>query len=206
MRKYAYLAGAVIFILCLYFLGMFSHPTEISISDVEKYEGKMVVVQGMVVAKECSEKSEVLTIKDGNYSTKVFIYGSTGAFYGDRVEVSGKVERYDGQIEISADYVKISEKWDGEGMPLWDLSENFMEYAGTNVNVTGYINGIHGDYFYLTDFDRKYKIKVFYPEKTSLNVENYEHVYVKAMFKYDPEKLCMYMEIKEEEHGVTKID
>jgi hypothetical protein len=205
MKRYAYFAGAVICILLLYFLGAISHPSEVNISDVKKYEGKKVVVGGMLVKKECGEKSEVLTIKDGNYSAKVFVYGSTDAGYGDKIKVSGEVRRYGGEIEIFADKVEICERWDGESMPLWQLSENFVRYVGTNVNVTGYINGIYKDYFYLTDFEQEYKIKVFYPKNFGPGIEDYDHVYVKALFDYNPKKMCMYMEIKGDEHGVTKM-
>ncbi|MEA2054412.1 MAG: hypothetical protein U9O96_04765 [Candidatus Thermoplasmatota archaeon] len=205
MKKYMYFAGAVICILFLYFLGVMSHPSEINISDAEKHEGEKVVVKGTVIKKECNEKFEVVTIKDGNCSIKIFVYGSTDTGYGDKVKVSGKVERYDGEIEIFADHIKICERWDRRNIPLWELSENFMEYIGTNVNVTGYVYGIYADYFYLTDFEREYKIKVFYPKNFSLGVENHEHVHVKALFEYNPKKLCMYMEINGNEHGVAKM-
>ncbi len=206
MKRYIYLAGAVTCILFLYFLGVIAHPADISISEVEKYEGKKVTVEGTVTEKYCSKNSETLTIKDDNYSTNVFIRGSTDVQYGDRIKVTGKVERYGNQIEIYADSVKMVKKWDGGSIPLRELSENFMSYIGTNVNVTGYVDGIHKSYFYLTDSGEEHKIKVYYPGNFSMDIDDYEHVYVRAMFKYDPEKMCMYLQISEKNHGVTRID
>jgi len=206
MKKYAYLAGSIACILFLYFLSAISHPPEISISDLEKYEGKRVVVEGMVVDKEFNDKSEIITLKDGNHSARIFIRGSTEASYGDIVKVTGRVGRYGNQLEIFSESVEIREKWDERSMPLWELSENFEKYLGTNVNVTGYVNGVHTRYFYLTDFEREYRIKVFYPENFSMEIENYEHIYVKALFKYDSKNMCMYLEIKEKEHGIGKVD
>lgn len=206
MRRYLYLAGAVLCILFLYFLSVISHPYEIDISDVDNYEGKVVTVEGIVAGKECGDTFEMLTIRDGNHSAQVFVYGSTGVQYGDRLRVTGKVERYGGRMEIHAKTIEVVEKWDGESMPLWELSENFMDYVGTNVNVTGYIYGLHGGYFYLTDFDREYRIKVYHPENFSVRAGDHEHVSVRATFRYDSESMCMYLEINGKNHGVSRID
>jgi len=197
MKKYAYLAGSIACILFLYFLSTLSHPPEISISDLEKYEGKRVVVKGMVVDKEFNEKSEIITLKDGNHSARIFVRSSTETSYGDI---------YGSQLEIFSESIEICEKWDEKSMPLWELSENFEKYVGTNVNVTGYVDGVHSRYFYLTDFEREYRIKVFYPENFSTEIENYEHIYVKALFKYNSKNMCMYLEIKEKEHGIGRTD
>jgi len=206
MKKYAYLAGSIACILFLYFLSAISHLPEISISDLEKYEGKRVIVEGMVVDKEFNKKSEIVTLKDGNHSARIFVHGSTEASYGDIIKVTGRVEKYGSQLEIFSESIEICKKWDKKSMPLWELSENFEKYIGINVNVTGYVDGVHSKYFYLTDFGREYKIKVFYPENLSREIENYEHVYVRAFFNYDPKNMCMYLEIKEDEHGVGRID
>ena len=206
MRRYIYLAGAVSCILFLYLLSVISHPYEIDISELDEYEGEEVAVDGIVTDKECGDNHEILTIRNGNHSANIFLYGSSSTDYGDRIRATGIVERYEGRMEIRAKSVSIVEKWNGGSMPLWELSENFMDYIGTNVNVTGYIDGIHKRYFYLTNSERQYRIRVFYDENFTIQVEDHQHVYVRGMFRYDGEKMCMYMEMSEKYHGVEVID
>jgi hypothetical protein len=206
MKKYAYLAGSIACIFFLYFLGAISHPDEIHLSELEKYEGKSVVVKGMVVYREIKGRSELIKIRDGNYSADVFNYGFTSISYGDIIEVKGRVQRYHGKMEIVADSIKLVEKWDVKSIPLWELSENFERYLGTNVNVTGYVDGVYSSYFYLVDASREYRIKVVYAGNFSGEIKNHEHVYVKSMLEYDKNRMSMYLEMKENEHGIGIID
>jgi len=206
MKKYAYLAGAIACIMFLYFLSILSHPPEICLSDLEKYEGRRVIVEGMVVYKEVKGKAEIITIRDGNISAEIFNSGLTEISYGDIIEVTGKAERYHGKMEIFADVIKIKKKWDKDSIPLWELSENFDKYLGTNVNVTGYVDGVHSSYFYLTDAGREYRVKVFYSKNFSADIKNHEHVYVKAMLRYDEKNMRMYLEMEGSEHGIGMVD
>ncbi len=208
MRRYAYLLLSCFGILFLYFLAMLSQPTEISIDEIEHFEGKRVIVDGIVVKKISLEESESLIIQNGNSSLHIFSTFPSHTSYGDEVKVLGKVEKYKGQWEVIAEEIRIIKKWDTKSIPLWELAENAMKYNGRNVNVTGYVKKIYSKYLIITDEEGNYEIKVFYPSDYNISMlkKNYPHVCVKAFFQYDEKSFSFSLNIKNEEHGIEVLN
>jgi len=205
MKRYAYLAGACLSILFLYFLATLSEPIEIDINEIENFEGKRVIVKGIVIHKEEMQSSEVLLIKNGNNTLHIFSPFSSNTHYGDEIEVMGKVEKYKGQWEVIAEEIRTTKKWDEESIPLWELSEYAAEYNGRNVNVTGYVEKICSAYLIITDEKGDYKLKVFYPPDYNISVKKYAHVCIKAFFVYDETSFSFSLHIENEEHGIEAL-
>ena len=157
---------SVIGIACLYFLSTLSQPALIELKDVSKYEGKSVIVEGIVTEHRLTNYgSQIITIENDNTSTIVFVEGETNIEYGDKIQVTGKVQKYKGDWEIvvdNIDFVKVIQKWQNITIPLWQLSASPEKYEGLNVNVTGYIDTIYDTYLYLTDSEGNYSIVVFH--------------------------------------------
>jgi len=208
MKRYVYLLLSCFGILFLYFLAMASQPVEVSIDEIEHFEGKRVIVNGTVVKKISLGESESLIIRNGNSSLRIFSTFSSHASYGDEIKVLGKVEKYKGQWEVIAEEIMIIKKWDAKSIPLWELAENAMKYNGRNVNVTGYVEKIYSTYLVITDEERNYEIKVFYPRDYNLSIlkKDYPHVCVKAFFQYDEKSFSFSLNINNEEHGIEVLN
>ena len=208
MKRYVYLLLSCFGILFLYFLAMASQPVEVSIDEIEHFEGKRVIVNGTVVKKISLGESESLIIRNGNSSLRIFSTFSSHASYGDEIKVLGKVEKYKGQWEVIAEEIRIIKKWGDKSIPLWELAENAMKYNGRNVNVTGYVEKIYSTYLVITDEERNYEIKVFYPRDYNLSIlkKDYPHVCVKAFFQYDEKSFSFSLNINNEEHGIEVLN
>ncbi|RLF48062.1 MAG: hypothetical protein DRN29_00755 [Thermoplasmata archaeon] len=199
MRK-IYPLLAVIGIIFLYFISIFSEPTEIELKDLWKYEGKEVVVEGIVKNKA----GDVIEISDGNATGKIYCEGCDEIEYGDQIKARGKVGEYGEELIIYAEKVDILEKWKENAISLPYLAENYEKYVGMNVNVTGYIYSKYTGYFYLSDEYMDYKIRVYYNE--TIPFEKYERVCVKALFFYNPKNCNFYLKICQPFHGVECYD
>jgi len=207
MKRYAYLVGACVGILFLYFLATLSQPVVISIDEIAHFEGKRVIVRGILIDKSIVGESEILIIKNGSNILQIFSTFSSHTSYGDEIEVLGKVEKYKGQWEVIAEEIEVIKKWDKESIPLWELSEHAAEYDKRNVNVTGYVEKIYSAYFILTD-EKGYRIKVFYPYDYNISTikeKDYPHVYVKAFFQYDESSFSFSLNIESNEHGIKVL-
>lgn len=207
MKRYAFLSGACLGILFLYSLSMLSKPVEISIDEIENFEGKRVIIHGIVTDKIILENSEKLIIKNGNESVIIFSSFPSYTDYGDEIEVLGKVKKYRGEWEVIAEEIKIVGEWETKSIPLWELAENAMEYNGRNVNVTGYVEKIYSSYLILTD-EKGYRIKVFYPKNYDINIlkgKEYPYVCIKAFFQYDEKSFSFSLNIINDEHGIRVL-
>jgi len=153
-------------ILVLYFLLKLSQPAVISIYEIPKYEGKQVSIQGIVIEHHLTKySSQIIKIENNNSTTTVFIEGKVDVEFGDKIQVTGEAQKYEGDWEIvvnSINNVKIIEKWGNRSFPLWQIAENPTKYLGINISVSGYIDYISNSYFFLADFERKHSLLVFY--------------------------------------------
>lgn len=197
MRKLNFLI-AITGIIFLYFLSFFSHPYTPNLQDLWKYEGKEVIVRGVVK----NRMGELLEISDGKARAIIFFEDNENIEYGDEIDVRGKVGEYGDKLVVYAERIRVISKWNSSIISLPYLAENFEEFLGMNVNVTGYIYAMYSGYFYLTDEYSKYKIRVFCNE--SIPFEKYEKVWVKALFDYSPKTLSFYLKICQPCHGVGK--
>ena len=199
MRK-IYFLMAVAGIVSLYFVSFLYQPDRVTLSEIWKYSGKDVVVEGRVK----NVAGNLITISDGNCTA--FIYWENGGEveYGDYVEAVGRVGEYGENFAIYAREVKIIRKWDENVISLPYLAENYEKFLNENVNVSGYIYSKYTGYFYLTDEYMEYRIRVYCNQ--SIPFKKYERVVVKALMLYDPGNLSFYLKVCDDSHGVMKYD
>jgi len=205
--KYFSLIFSIAGILLLYFLSTLSQPTMIELYEIPEYEGKQVIVEGIVTEHHTtSYGSQIITIESDNATILVFAEGETNLEYGDTIQATGKVQKYKGDWEIVVDnerFIKIIQKWSNITFPLWQLAENPAKYDGLNVNVTGFIDTVYDTYFYLVDSEEEYSVIVFYNPSGQDALYPGQKVNVAARFIFDAEDLRYKLEISEDIHGVS---
>ena len=205
--KHFPLIFSTIGVILLYLLSTLSNPAIIELSELSKYEGKKITANGTVIDYYTTTyTSQIITIENNNTRAIVFLEGEASVEYGDIIEVTGKVQKYKGEWEIVVDdvhFIKILRKWNNISFPLWQLAENPERYEDLNVNVTGFIDLVYDNYFYLIDEDNTHSLLVFY---TSIG-QNFLHpgkkVSVAAKFYFDEEDLRYKLSIGEENHKIT---
>ena len=205
--KHYSLIFSVVGILVLYFLLRTSQSTMISINEISKYEGKQVTIEGTVLEHHLTKYgSQIIEIENDNATTTVFIEGKIELEFGDKIQATGEIQKYEGEWEVvvnSINMVKIIEKWKNSSFPLWQLAENPNKYLGLNVNVSGYIDYISNSYFYLSDFDRKYSLPVFYTLVENLTISPGLKISVYGQFLFDEENFRYKLELNQKIHRIN---
>lgn len=212
--KYFVIVLSVACILFLYFLSTLSQPIRIDLNEIPDYEGKQVIVEGVVNEHRITTYGgQIIEIKnlDSENSSKtiVFVEGETNVEYGDIIQAIGTVQKYKGEWEIVVNnerFVKILRKWSSITFPLWQLAEDPNKYVDTNVNVTGTIDRKYDAYFYLVDSEEQYTIAVYYDSSRFYNFSQGDTVYVGARFVYDAETMRFVLSAKEETHSISVIE
>ena len=212
--KYFIVILSVVCILFLYFLSTLSQPIVIYLHEVPNYEGKQVIVEGVVTEhRTTTYGGQIIEIKDINSENStniiIFVEGQTPVEYGDRIQATGKVQKYKGEWEVVVNnerFVEILQKWSDVTFPLWQLAENPERYVGANVNVTGFIDRMYGSYFYLVDSEEQYSVAVYYDSSRFYNFSQGDSAYVGARFIYDTETLRFVLEAKEKTHCIYVIE
>jgi len=205
--KYFSLLFSVIGIACLYFLSTLSQPALIELNDLPKYEDKNVIVEGIVTEyRSTNYGSQIIIIESENTSSTVFLEGESDIEYGDKIQVTGKVQKYNNDWEVVVDnvaFLRVIQKWQNISMPLWQLAISPTKYEGLNVNVTGYVDTIFDGYFYLSDSEGSYSIIVFY-NPSKYKVQSGQEVNVAAKFSFDKEKFRYNLDATDEMYGIHK--
>lgn len=205
--KYFSLIFSIAGIILLYFLSTLSQPIIIELYEIPEYEGKQVIVEGIVTEHHTtSYGSQIITIESDNATVIVFAEGETNVEYGDTIQVTGKVQKYKGDWEIVVDnerFIKIVQKWSNITFPLWQLAENPAKYDGLNVNVTGFVDMVYDAYFYLVDSEEEYSVIVFYNPSEQDALYPGQKVNVAARFIFDVEDLRYKLEISEDIHSIS---
>jgi len=205
--KYFSLLFAIVGISLLYVLSTLSQPIIIEIHEIPDYEGKQVIVEGKVIEYHTTTYgSQIITIKEDNATILIFVEGIVELEYGDKIQVTGTVQKYkdDWEIVINDErFILLLEKWQNVSFPLWQLAENPTKYDGLNVNVTGYVDVIYDSYFYLVDETEEHSLIVF------CNPSGYDVSYpgqkvnVAAQFAFDEEKFQYKLTLCEEIHHIS---
>ncbi|RQW79491.1 MAG: hypothetical protein EHM79_20635 [Geobacter sp.] len=209
--KYLIIIIAIVSLVLLYALSFFSQPTVISLATVSSYNGKQVVVTGVVTDyRTTTFGSQIITIIDNqdNGSSPLILYieGSLFVEYGDLVQATGTVQEYNSEWEIAVNNprsVTIVQKWRNISFPLWQLAQYPQRYENTNVNVQGIVEKTYKTYFFLTDPDGKYSV-VVYDSTSTTNFSKGDTVAVGARFVYEQENLRYVLKISEPTHFVHK--
>lgn len=204
--KYLSVIFSVAGITLLYFLSTLSQPVMIELCEIPEYEGKQVIVEGIVTEHHVtSYGSHIITLEDDNATTTVFVEEKTNVEYGDKIQATGKVQKYEGDWEIivgNVRFVTIVQKWQNITIPLWQLAENPTKYDGLNVNVTGFIDAVYDTYFYLVDTEEEHSIIVFYARSGDNVFYPGQKVNVAATFTFDLEDFRYRLIVSEETHGI----
>ena len=80
-------------ILLLYLLSTLTQPIVIELSELSEYEDKQVTVEGMVAEHYItSYESQIIKIEGDNATAMVFVEGKSDVEYGDKIQVTGKVQ------------------------------------------------------------------------------------------------------------------
>lgn len=203
--KYFTILFSIMGIMLLYLLSIIVQPQIINIDEISKFEGKQIITQGFVKNYQSTKSgSQIIEIVNNNSTVKVFVEGITDVEYGDLIKVTGEVQKYKEEWEIVVSdtrLIEIFKKWSNISVPIWQLAKNPVRYVGTNVNVTGFIDDVYENYFYLADLEEEYSIIIFYD---SLNVSLFsgQKVYVLGSFLFNEKTFRYKIEINQEEHGV----
>ena len=201
---------SVLGIFFLYFLSTFSQPNIIELYEIPEYEGKQVIVEGIVTEHyTTSYGSQIIEIKSGtiedNSTVVIFVEKETNVEYGDTIQATGEVQKYKGEWEVVVSderFVKTVQKWQDIIMPLWQLAGNPDRYIGMNVNVTGIVDRTYDTYFYLLDSDEARSIVVFY-NPSAYHIYEGNRVYVAGKFVYDEDNLRYVLQVDEEIHNIS---
>ena len=212
--KYFVVLLSVVCIAILYFLSTLSQPLAISLNEVPDYEGKQVIVEGTVTEHHVTTYGgHIINIKDmgnqSNFEVIVFVEEKTIVEYGDKIQATGKVQKYNDAWEVvvnDARYVKILQKWSNITFPLWQLAENPSKYVGVNVNVTGVVERDYDAYFYLVDSEEQHSIVVYYDSSIFHNFTQGDRVYVRGQFIYDEETLRFTINVEDENHRISVVE
>ncbi|MDH7517047.1 MAG: hypothetical protein QHH19_01690 [Candidatus Thermoplasmatota archaeon] len=207
--KYISIIFSVAGIVFLYFLSTLSQPTIIELNEISKYEGKQVILEGIVTETYTTKyDSQIITIENNNFSTKIFVEGELDIDYGDKIQATGKVQVYKGEWEVVVNnkrFVRILQKWQNITIPLKQLAETPEKYKGLNINVTGYADTIYETYFYLVDPEGKYSIVVtFNPLYYNFTIN--QKLYVAGRFVFDVNNFRYNLEVGDERnHGIFVV-
>lgn len=190
--KHLVIVLSVVGTVFLYVLSLFSQPTVVSLGEVEDFEGKQVVVEGVVVSyRVTTYGGQQIVIQDRNGSDVeviVYVEEETDVEYGDVVQATGVVQQYGGEWEVvvnTARGVVVVEKWQDTTYPLWQLAVKPQGFIGRNVRVMGYVDRVYDSYFYLVDGSSQYSVVVYFDVTQRQNFSGGEWVQVGGRFEYD---------------------
>ena len=205
--KHYSLIFALIGILSLYYLSTLTEPIEINLKELPEYEGKLITTKGKVIEYDTTKYgSQIITIEHDNATATVFVEGVINVEYGDLIQVTGEVQKYDDVCEIIINEptkINILKKWNASCFPIWQLAKNPLKYVGLNINISGIVDSVFDSYLILMDVENNQKLIVFYSDKSEFYPG--DNVIAFGSFSYDEKNLRYCLEIINENHGVFKI-
>ena len=209
LKKYS-LIFSITGILVLYILSRLAQLPLIELHELPDYEGKEVTIKGIVTEHYITRYgSQVITIKDQNASATIFVEKKTVVEYGDRVQVTGEVQKYRDAWSVAVNdnrLVRILKKWDNISFPLWQLAENPSRYLNLNVNITGYVEFVSNSNFYLVDLDKKHSLIIFYTLSDDFTIFPDQKINALGRFSFDKENFRYKLDICDENHAIYPLD
>jgi hypothetical protein len=190
-------------------MSILSQPTIIDLCELPQFEGKKITTEGVVTRHHTtSYGSQMINIQSNNSSAVVFLEGEVVVEYGDRIRVTGEVQKYGDGWEIMVDdsrFIELVEKWQNISCPLWQLAENPTYYLGLNVNVSGFVDEIFDDYFFLCDLEEKYVLKVCFSKDKKDGLFPGQETMVAGVFVFDEKNFRYTLKVSDEKHGVFPL-
>jgi len=209
--KYYIILFSIIGICLLYGCAQLAKPQQINLDSIAEFEGKQVIVEGRICRHyTTSYGDQFLTIQSinasqSNVTVLVFTEYPITIEYGDIIQATGTVQRYQNEWEITTQTEKditLVSKWNNETYPFWQLAENPQRYTGLNVKIKGHIDRAYDTYFYLIDDNEEYCLLVSADYKHQQNVTQGNQVTVCGFFIYDTENMRYALDITNDAHGV----
>jgi hypothetical protein len=200
-RQHLLLGAALVCIAGLYLLATASEPASIPLADLADYEGETVRVTGLAVQVERYDSSASLLLRDSSTSAWVYVPDGVTVRRGDRIRVTGTVQRYEGRLEIMADGVTVL-AYTNDSIPLPLLASRHDDFCDTTVTVNGTAANVTRHGFRLAD--GTCSILVRHPGRT-YNITRGDEVTVTAMLRYDPDTMCFYLSTERSSHQVTRL-
>jgi hypothetical protein len=171
-----------------------------------EYEGKEVTIKGLVKEHHLTKfGGQIITIVDDNSSTEIFIEGQKAIEFGDKIQATGEVQNYQNKWELIVNdnrHVKILQKWQNITIPLWQLAENPTKYMDLNVNVTGYVEFISNNNFYLVDLEKKHSLLILYSNKENITISPGNKIFIYGKFSFDDENFRYRIKVFEDNHKI----
>lgn len=210
--KYFSLAFSTTGVIILYLLSLISQPPLIQTQNISQYEGRQVILEGIVVDYSATQHgSQIIKIKE-NLTTEenkkpiiLFLSGNKTVHYGDKLSATGTVQRYNDDWELLVDNpneIEVIEEWGKRAFPLWQVAQNPERYCNINVNVTGKAQSVYSTYFYLSDTQKDCEVVVRTKPRLVNNISSADRVSVAGKFCYDDNTLQYYINVAENNHGV----
>jgi len=110
LKKHS-LIFSITWILFLYVLSKLAQLPIIELHELPDYEGKEVTIKGIVTEQHQTRYGgQVISIEDQNSSAIIFVETKTDVGYGDRIQVTGEVQKYRDEWSVVVNdnrYVKI---------------------------------------------------------------------------------------------------
>ena len=207
--KYFSLIFSISGILILYLISKLSQPALININEMHDYEGKEVTIKGLVKEYHLTNYgSLIITIFDDNSTAELFIEGKIDIEYGDLIQATGEVQKYQDKWELIVNdnrQVKILQKWQNISMPLWQLAENPTRYLDLNVNVSGYVEFVSNENFYLVDLEKKHSLLILYTHSKDITIYPGQRIYISGKFCFDKENFRYKLKVFGDQHRIFQI-
>ena len=192
--------------LLLYFLSLLSKPVAIDLIEIPNFEGKKITTQGFVKEYFTTKyASQMITIQDENFSVIVYVEGTTDVEYGDKISVTGEIQKYKEDWEIMVSDKKnlqIIQKWENISLPVRALSRQPLRYLDLNVNVSGVIDVVYNSFFNLVDLETTAVVPVYFDYYRGSNISSGKKVIIFARFLFDEAQLRYKLVLCDEKHGV----
>ena len=190
--------------LVLYYFSLLNQPICIDLDQISEHDGKLVKTNG-IVCNYYSTKygSMFIEIKDNESIGTVFLEEAFDVEYGDNISVIGNVQKYQDTWEIiveNLDDIYIISKWSNISFPVWQLAANPSRYLDMNVNVTGIVDSVFDNYFYLKDLEED--VVLFVSAYTDSFVNHGKIVSISGKFLFDQKSLQYKLLVCEENHGI----
>lgn len=189
--KHISLLFSLLCMLVLYFISTLTQPVLIEISDIENYENKLVTTQGLVKEYYCTNfGNQIIKLADNSSTVTIFSEDKFDLEFGDKIQITGKVQNYEDEWEIIVDNkrnIRLIDKWMNVSMPIWQVAQNPEKYESTYINVTGIVDLVNDDYFFLRDAEKNHSIMTV----SNFNVKNFigKQVWAKGKLEYYTEQL-----------------
>lgn len=190
---------SVLGVCALYGVSLLSQPADVPIDKIGNYEGLYVKSKGTVTDLQFLKYgSATLKLQNGTFQTNVFIENYEGNLSaGDEVEVSGKVERYRGDYEITVlneRAIKILKKWDEEILFVSQLAQDPGKYEGTDVKLVGKVGTVYTRSFEIKDESGMLSLKVVVNNTSA--IKKGDSTTISGRFTYDPKKTQYYLDLE----------